>query len=359
MSDVISKSWFCVFNNPQDHGYEGTPQEICEKLMSEWIVDSETRSGAWAYCISAVGLQHIHMVLEDTKTMRFSAIKKSYCKGMHFEPTKGNKTQAEDYINKRGTFEEKGETIEYICYHGEIKGAQGKRSDLCSLYDMVQDGFTPVDILRENPNAYRYKSALKEMYYQKRSDETPTVRDVKVYWHTGASGSGKSYERVHLIEKYGDDNIYYLTSFNSGAFDNYNGQPILWIEDFRGEFKFQELLRYLDVYKAEIPARYSNVKALWNEVHITSVLTPQQCYSDIASNQYDRIEQLLRRITSLVYHYKCGDDFCKIEFDPHVLYNDVITYINNVKQIQLAIGDINEFEEILIPESEEITNDKK
>ena len=43
MSDVISKSWFCVFNNPLDHGYEGTPKEICEKLMSEWVADSETR----------------------------------------------------------------------------------------------------------------------------------------------------------------------------------------------------------------------------------------------------------------------------------------------------------------------------
>ncbi len=357
MSDLVSKSWFCVFNNPQDHGYTGTPEEICEKLKLEWVGDSQTRSGAWAYCISELGLHHIHMVLEDTKTMRFSAVKKSYCQGMHFEPTKGNKLQADDYINKRGKFEEKGETIEYICYHGEIKGAQGKRSDLTSLYNMIQDGFTPVDILRENPNAYRYKSTLKDMYYLKRSDETPTVRDVKVYWHTGVSGSGKSYERVKLIEQYGEDNIYYLTSFNSGAFDNYNGQKILWIEDFRGEFKFQDMLRYLDVYKAEIPARYSNAKALWNEVHITSVLTPQQCYSEICANQYDRIEQLLRRITSLVYHYKLGNEYCKCEFSPYALYNDILTYIENAKQIQIAIGDLSEYEEIL-SESEEI-NDKK
>ena len=190
---------------------------------------------------------------------------------MHFEPTKGNKNQADDYINKRGKFEEKGETIEYICYHGEIKGAQGKRSDLMSLFNMIQDGFTPTDILRENPNAYKYKGVLKEMYYLKRSDETPIVRDVKVYWHTGASGSGKSYDRVSLIETHGEENIYYLTSFNAGAFDNYNGQPILWIEDYRGEFRFQELLRYLDVYKAEVPARYSNAKALWSESYNVSI----------------------------------------------------------------------------------------
>jgi DNA mismatch repair protein MutL len=32
--DTISRSWFCVLNNPRDHGYTGSPQEICEKLRS-------------------------------------------------------------------------------------------------------------------------------------------------------------------------------------------------------------------------------------------------------------------------------------------------------------------------------------
>ena len=64
-NDVTVRSWFCVFNNPDKHGYEGTPQEVCEKLMGEWVGDSGTRSGAWAYCISAEGLHHLHMVLED------------------------------------------------------------------------------------------------------------------------------------------------------------------------------------------------------------------------------------------------------------------------------------------------------
>ena len=106
MADNISKSWFVVFNNPTEHGYTGTPKEVCEKLKEEWTKDSDTRTGAWAYCISEKGLHHIHMVLEDTKTMKFSKVKKAYCQGMHFEPTKGTKKEAEDYINKRGKWEE-------------------------------------------------------------------------------------------------------------------------------------------------------------------------------------------------------------------------------------------------------------
>ncbi len=82
--DSVSCSWFAVFNNPVEHGYAGTPQEICESLRDEWIKDSKTRTGAWVYCVSADALHHVHMVLEDTVSMRFSKVKKEYAKGAHF-----------------------------------------------------------------------------------------------------------------------------------------------------------------------------------------------------------------------------------------------------------------------------------
>ena len=124
-----------------------------------------------------------------------------------------------------------------------------------------------------------------------------------------------------------------MTAFNSGAFDNYNGQPILWIEDFRGEFKLQELLRMIDVYKAEIPSRYNNAKALWTEVHITSVLTPQQCYKSACTDDYDRIEQLERRITSIVYHFKTKwGEYLSIDFPSNTHLVDMENKACSVRQ---------------------------
>lgn len=313
--DAVSRSWFCVFNNPEEHGYTGTPEEICNKLRDDWITLSSSRSGAWCYCVSEKGLHHVHMVLEDEKPMRFSAIKKEYAVGMHFEPTKGTKRQAEDYIHKVGPFAEKGEIILFSCSHGDIKGRQGRRSDLEGYYERLEAGENVSDILKDTPKAYAHISVLKSMYYDIRSSKTPIVRNMKVIWHTGNTGTGKSYERIKLSKIYGEENIYYLTSFNTGAFDNYNGQPILWIEDFRGEFKLQELLRMIDCYKAEIPARYTNIKALWNEVHITSILTPRECYSNACkSDTQDRIEQLLRRISIITYHFKTtSNDFMSVD----------------------------------------------
>ena len=59
------------------------------------------------------------------------------------------------------------------------------------------------------------------MYFDRRCAETPMKRPVKVYWHTGESGSGKSYSRISLAEEVGEDNIFYLTAYGNGAFDGY------------------------------------------------------------------------------------------------------------------------------------------
>lgn len=352
-NDTVSKSWFAVFNNPEVHGYSGTPQEICNRLRDEWIDGSDTRSGAWAYCISAEGLHHVHMVLEDTISMRFSVIKKNYACGMHFDPTKGTKKQAEDYINKRGGFEEKGESIEFICTYGDIQGRQGSRSDLRNIVERITLGETPSDILADTPTAYLKRDVLKAIYLDKRLKETPRVRDVKVYWHFGSSGSGKSRYCSDLCEKYGEDNVFTVTTYGTGMFDKYMGQKIVIFDDFRGDsIDFTYLLRLLDVYKCELQCRFSNSFALWSEVHITSPLTPRECYPRNDMRSYDSIEQLLRRITSLVYHVK-GEDgrFYSYGFDSHATRYDVESDMEDILKVQnqwvADFGNLSEFEEIL------------
>ena len=52
-----SRSWFAVFNNPQNHGYgvgiedlNKRAEAVCDRLKAEWSV-TQTRVGAWAYCV--------------------------------------------------------------------------------------------------------------------------------------------------------------------------------------------------------------------------------------------------------------------------------------------------------------------
>lgn len=313
MSDIVTKSWFCVLNNPEEHGYSGTPQEIVDKLCEEWTASSPTRTGAWVYCISADGLKHVHMVLEDVKAMRFASIKKSYAIGMHFEPTKGNKEQAEDYINKRGKFEEKGERIIAISRYGDIKGCQGQRRDLEVIEDLIQSGKTPREIMSMTLGYRKHEDIIISAFRDKCRKDMGFIRDVNVIWHVGESGSGKSYVAKSLIEKHGLDSVYFMTDYSNGCFDSYMCETILFMDEYRGQFSYAELLSLLDVYVSEKHARYHNITTLWREVHITSIKTPDMIYRDNIQDEIERnvdtFDQLRRRINTIVYHWKDNDGY--------------------------------------------------
>lgn len=345
--DTVSKSWFCVFNNPEEHGYKGTPEEIVDRLRDEWIEEHPTRSGAWIYCISAEGLKHVHMVLEDTKAMRFTTIKKSYAKGMHFEPTKGTKEQAEDYINKRGRFEEKGEKIVASTRHGEIKGAQGQRRDLETISQLIDQGYTPSQIFDMDIRFRKNEKIVKGAYFRKREIETPYERDVTVYWHVGLSGTGKSYVGKKIVQERGEDAMYRISDYENGCFDCYEAQPVLFLDEFRGQWRYSFLLTVLDRYKTQYHARYSNITGLWNEVHITSVKTPDMVYRKMIDEQerdIETYEQLRRRIHYIVYHWKDENGYHEYK-QPMAQYKDYETLTMQAMRSQFVQIDLN-FDEV-------------
>ena len=312
MTQDVTLSWFALLANPADHGYTGTPQEICERLRDEWIQDSTTRTGAWAYCISAEGLHHVHMVLEDAVAMRFSAIKKTYAIGAHLEATKGTKKQAEDYIYKRHPYDEKGEIVKCVVTAGRIRGAQGRRSDLERISELLQEGKSPGEILDENFAYYRYEKEIRKAYFRERLRSTPSVREVKVHLIVGESGTGKSYLYPQLCDKYGNDNVCIVTDYAIGGLDHYAGQPILFMDEYKGQFPFSTFLTLTDKYKAQIHARYSNIWTLWNEVYITSVYPPERLYQlmvPLGNWDYDSRQQMYRRITDITYTYKAGTEY--------------------------------------------------
>jgi len=310
-ADGVSRSWFCVFNNPEDHGFKDMDgEQICEALVEQWVGDYPNRSCAFTYCVSERGMKHVHAVIEDSKPIRFSAIKKIF-ESWHIEPTKGTKEQAEDYINARGKYAEKGEKILATARHGEIKGAQGKSKELEIIETLLDNGLTPQKIMDQSLSYRRHDKIIKEAYYRKRILCTPTEREVNVTWHVGDSGSGKSYIQVKLIEKHGEDGLFLMSDYTGGGFDNYNGEKILFMDEFRGQIKYNQLLVILDKYKSQVHARYTNAYTLWDEVHITSVLPPERVYSKMVSENadLDNFRQLKRRITTVAYHYQVNGEY--------------------------------------------------
>lgn len=314
MKDTVSKSWFCVFNNPREHGYDGTYDEILESMAANWIKDNPTRVCALTYCLSADGLEHIHAVLEDDTAMRFSKVKKCF-PTIHIEPTKGNKGQAEDYINKVGVFAEKGEKILAKYTYGEIKGHQGSRVDIDNIRKYVNEGMTPQQIFDMNIRYRKYEKMVKDEFFAKRIKDTPFLRDVSVEWHVGDTGTGKTYFAKQLVDEIGEDDIYFISDYDNGAFDNYSGQHVLFLDEFRGQFRFSVLLGILQGYKQQFHSRYTNIYGLWERVIISSILPPERVYEKMVSDNkdIDTCGQLMRRINKVVYHYKKDNNYLSVD----------------------------------------------
>lgn len=251
------------------------------------------------------------MVLEDVVAMRFSVIKKSYAIGMHIEPTKGTKQQAEDYINKRHPFEEKGEKVVCVVRHGEIKGRSGKRSDLDVIAGLIAAGKTPSEIMSTNFAFRRFDRMIRDAFFDKRFAETPPIRPVNVHWICGESGSGKTYHFVDLCNTVGEQEVYLISDFRHGAFDKYCAEKVLFLDELKPtSMSFRELLSLLDRYKQQVPARYTNIYALWSEVYVTSIYAPETLYYAMIPTHLrkaDTYKQLYRRISDITYCYLDAD----------------------------------------------------
>ncbi len=288
-------------------------EDIVNHLIYLWIDgNEEKRSAAANYEIGENGVHHSHLILEAKNQTRFSAIQKLY-PTIHVELTRGSREQVIAYLNKSGKHEEKSHTtVVSMINHGIIEAnQQGKRTDLETIQELLETGLSPEQIMRQNLSYRKFSKMIKEHYYQMQVENAPLTKDMKVYWHCGGAGSGKSFSQVQLKKTFGTDSVYVLSDYGTGGLDNYVGEPILFMDEFKGDIDYQTFLKLLDVYPNQVHARYSNIYALWDTVHISSIFTPSQIYKMLVPDKkrkYDPIEQLYRRIHYIVYHFKTSDE---------------------------------------------------
>lgn len=117
---VVAKSFMATLICPEEHGYTGTPDAVCDKLCREWTEGHVSRSGVWAYCSTAEGVPHIHMVVQDKVAMRLSKLAESYAVGSHFEAVKSGYMAAEKYILQMEEQDEGAEKVLCIKQYGVI-----------------------------------------------------------------------------------------------------------------------------------------------------------------------------------------------------------------------------------------------
>ncbi|HEM3726754.1 TPA: replication protein RepA, partial [Streptococcus suis] len=262
-------------------------EDMVNHLIYLWVnTQEDKRSAAANYEIGDNGVHHSHLILEAKNQTRFSAIQKLY-PAIHVELTRGSREQVIAYLNKSGKHEEKSHTtVVPMINHGIIEAnQQGKRTDLETIQELLEAGLSPEQIMRQNLSYRKFSKMIKEHYYQMQVENAPLTKDMKVYWHMGGPGSGKSWSQVQLKKTFGTDSVYVLSDYGTGGLDNYVGQPILFMDEFKGDIDYQTFLKLLDVYPNQVHARYSNIYALWDTVHISSIFTPYQIYTMLVPDE--------------------------------------------------------------------------
>lgn len=313
------------------------PQFLAKFLMDTWSQSGKDRTAGVSICVSAGGLYHAHVALYGNLTTLKNVSRIMY--DSHIEPQLGGKKELVGYLTKEPPYDESGETVLYTYGLENIQDRQGNRSDLEEIQEMLDSGMTPNEIMRVDIKYRRNERIIRGAFFDKRFCETPIKRDVRVFWHTGESRTGKSYTCKKLAEKYGEENIYLMSDYNIGGLDTYMGEKILFMDEFKGGIPFQVLLDYLEGYRKQIHCRYSNAYALWNEVHITSIYPPDEVYelmTNGVNRKRDSIKQLLARIDTITYHFQENGEYKTFSI-PAAEYIDY----KNLKQ--RALGDKDGF----------------
>ena len=336
--DKQSKAFLLTQNNPSDYNLD---RESIIHLVHKTFHKNDLVY--WCMVEEEGSCRHIHIFVLISKKKRWSAVRKAFPHAHLESDVKGSPQQCRAYLRKEGDkFLDKAETqIEDSFYEeGEIPKvfiSQDRNEMLLQAESMIEQGMTPEEIMSQSIVFRQYETIIRKQFLEKRFKETPIFRSIPVRWHLGASGSGKSYAYVKLCQQYGEHEVFFANDYSNhgtSLLDGYADKACrhLFLDELKPDcLRYGYLLTLLDGYRQPIHCRYSNCYSLWETVDISSIFTPHQIYTgmvDINNRDIDSEMQLLRRITTYVYHWK-GDtgDYHEysIPASEYVSYDDLIT----------------------------------
>lgn len=293
------------------------PEALAKTLTQIWEQSSKKndRVCAVAVCRSANGLYHAHIAAYGNSTT-LRCVAKIFGNA-HTEPQLAGKEALAGYILKEPPYDEKGEEVLYSLGIENVQDVQGNRTDLDIIKEMILEGSSPQEIFATNIRYRKYEKMILSEYISKRIKDAPMVKRMHCEWHTGESGSGKSYTYIKLCKKYGRDNIYFLNDMQNGGLDLYmeQGAPkILFIDEVKpSDVSYRQMLMLTDAYTdAQTHSRFHNTINLWDKVYVTSVYGIREFYNELVPTDkraVESFEQLQRRFNKVVYHYKKNNEY--------------------------------------------------
>lgn len=259
---------------------------------------------------------HVHVVIAFASGKMFKTIIKTLKPGVYCDiKACRNFNSAKEYALKDNP-DDKFE------YGKPLK--QGLRTDLINMFK--ETNYNIEEIKEKYPDIFvRYNGGIKEEC-QKKADENATLdwlglqqdeegniskkeyKPTVVHWFYGPTGTGKTRLVKEIVADriikniVKPDEITIIDKFSQSGFAIGAVKPnskIIIMDEFRGStLKMSELIQIINGKHVEIKG--SRVYLHVEEIFITSCYSPYNVYSGL-TNQIDKLNQLLRRITDLKF----------------------------------------------------------
>ena len=167
----------------------------------------------------------------------------------------------------------------------------------------IESGMSFYDLSKKHGNRFirvmkwakEYRQSHLENIYKR------TFRKMKVYYIYGSACCGKT---SYIFNRYGYDDVYRMTNYEFGWIGDYNGEKILFLDEFRSSFKISKILDYLAGQPIRIRGRHYNRVAC---LFIVSNLSLKEQYTNIQQNEPKTWAAFCRRITA-VYDFDKSKD---------------------------------------------------
>lgn len=224
---------------------------------------------------------------------------------VHLEIARGTAEENRAYCTKEETRESGGLAFEL----GTIV-SQGERRDLNEMGEAALSGESLLSIAESNTASYaRYHGEIRAIRQLAQRERTRAWRNVRVWVFHGDSGAGKS----ALARRY-DPALFALDCAGEQriVFDGYEGDKTLLIDDFYGNIRYNFLLRILDGYQLQLPARYANCYAEYDTVILTSNVHPDEWYKGLFASG---MSAALKRRINEIFFIECQWDGSRISDD--------------------------------------------
>lgn len=262
-----------------------------EKDLAYWFAEHEADED--------VTQTHYHIVVCFKSAVVFDVIKEKFPYGL-IEPTKSKKLSIQYLIhmNHPDKHQYVWDDVVTNCSPDEMERYKNKsENDKISFYiNSIGNGEIqefeayekiPIDIYS------RYRVRIKNAFEHQRLANTQNVRDLKVIFITGDTGSGKTYMARQIADRL--NYSYCISSSSNDPFQDYKGEDCIILDDIRdNSFSFTDFLKVIDPYNnSSVKSRYYNKQFIGDMIIITSYMPLENWYQGVEENR----GQLYRRIS--------------------------------------------------------------